>query len=789
MPLLANVLYRFNDFELDPARRLLARDGNAVPLSPKAFEVLVYLVANPGRVATREEIMKGVWPESFVEEGNLSQHISWLRKALAESADLIVTIPGRGYQFTADVQMVSRANGSPLLPSDLIPAGQMLTQFGESAGSVIGESTEAAVATHPRRRLPFIRSPRRWIAWSAVAVMLAAAVTAYTWKRFAKPPELRKLVVAEFTNSTGDEAFDRTLKRALEIDLAQSPYMDVMGGGEAAGTLRLMGRDANSALTPEIAKEACVRSNRQVMVAGAIASVGSEYLLTLEATDCNSGKQLAGAKAEAESKEKVLAALDSVAGRVRSGLGETRLSMESFQVPIAEATTTSLEALKWYSIGYDMSPSDDNQRLPFFQKAVELDPKFAMAYGVIASIYYNEGEQNLATQYFQKAYDLSGHISEKEKVVLQAHYYSEGRNDLEKGIEAYRLWGQTYPNDWAPWIDIANDYNQLGEYPQAIVAAQHALQMAPKPAINSSVLARAYAHANRYIEAEAVGQQAIQKKTDSTGLHATLFQIAYAENDPDAVARETRWAHDHDDGWYPWYFVSLQAEAAASGGKYHQSEDLFHKAHEIAAHKDLTEAADDLLMEEAEKELAFGMQADARSTLQLVGKADRASADFAVLSAECGDTAPAEHYLAAHADPNSQGTVTAFIDLPRVRAALAMYRGKPLDAIAALEPASLYELATYEILTQRGQAYLVARQGEMAERQYEKILANPGVDALSMFYPLSHLGLARAYALENKSNESRVEYEKFIATWKGADADLPVLRQARQEYAHLPAKH
>lgn len=778
MSLATKGLYRFGEFELDCGKRTVTRAGERVALSPKAFEVLVCLVANPGRIISKDELMKAVWPDSFVEEGNLAQHISGLRKAMGDRADLIVTVPGRGYQFAAPVEQVAEtALAEPERGGETV-----VQRVRERTRIVVTETALPALPAPATRTLGLTQ--RGWMAAVAAAAIMLAAVSIYLWKRSVPPPESRKVVVADFVNATGDPALDQTLKRALEIDLGQSPYLDVMGQGEAARTLQLMGKPPASALTPDVAKEVCVRTNRQVVLAGTIASVGREYLLTLQATDCNSSRPVAGAKAEAGSKEKILAALDSVAGRVRAGLGESKLSLESFQVPIEQATTSSLEALKAYSMGSYLNV-DDSQKLVFFQKAIQLDPQFALAYSRIATVYYNNGEVNVATPYFQKAFDLSGHVSEKEKIRIQAHYYAEGMADLQKGIETYQLWASTYPNDWVPWVDLANDYTQLGQYPEAIDAAQHAMRISPDMPINYSVLARAYARANRFAEGNAVVQQAIQKKFDYDGMHGTLFDIAIAENDQATLAQEIKWGQDHASGWYGWFFPDREAGAAAAAGKMLEADALFRQSYDIAQHEYLPDAADEVLMDQATVQLAVDRPEAARATLAAVGQADRNSTEFMILQAQCGDASAAEHYLAAHSGDAYSGTVQAHIDLPRLRAALAMRKGKPLDAIAALEPATPYELATYEVLWQRAEAYRLAKQGEQAASEYQKILANPGIDPVDVLYPLAHLGLARALALQNKAAESRASYEKFFALWKDADADSPVLHEARLEYAHL----
>jgi DNA-binding winged helix-turn-helix (wHTH) protein/tetratricopeptide (TPR) repeat protein len=788
-------LYRFDEFELSRARRVLLRDGQPVPLLPKTFEVLCCLVDNPGRVLAKDEILKTVWPESFVEENNLTQHISLLRKALGDRARYIVTIPGRGYQFTADViaepAAPPNATTSPMtMDAPLDPnAGKVPAQALPDIGvQTFAQGTEPASPSAPRsprlqRRVPL------WVKFVSAAALLAAISGAgfSAWKKWAKTPELRKVMVADFSNTTGDPTFDHTLKRALEIDLEQTPYIDVMSEREAMGTLALMGRGKDSVLTADVAREICERSNRQVLLTSSILPIGREYLLTVEASDCASGKKLAAAKAQAPAKEKVLAALDSVADRVRRGLGESSQSMENYQVPIVQATTASLEALRSYSIGQSMDAQgkSETEALPFYQRATELDPQFAMAYGAIANEYYNLSEPNLAAQFYKKAFDLSDRVSAKEKLVLEAHYYSEGVQDMARGIDIYRQWAETYPRDWVPWVDLANDYTQIGQYIPAIAAGRQALRLQPDRAINYSVLARALMRANQFAEARSVGLEAIRRDRDSTGLHASLYQIAAAAREPNTLAQETLWAANHESEWYGWYFLFLRAEAAAAAGRHKKAEDLFHSAWETAERENLPEAADQILLRQASIELSFGLPAAARGTLSRAHNPNPDLADAAVVRAELGDRSLAQRFLSAHSADAASGTLLADVDLPRVRARLAMQQGKPLDAVTALEPARPYELASYTVLTERAEAWLKAARPELAIPEYQKILANQGVDPLSPRYPMAHLGMARAYARQKKVGESRARYERFFALWKDADSDLPVLMQARAEYARL----
>jgi DNA-binding winged helix-turn-helix (wHTH) protein/tetratricopeptide (TPR) repeat protein len=777
-------IYRFDEFELDRSSRTFSRLGAPIPLYPKAFEILIYLVANPGRVVTKEELFKAVWPEAFVEEGNLARQVSSLRKALGDRASCIVTVPGRGYQFGARVEGTISDDGSLHDQTKEI----LVQRVRERTQVVIEESFPAPVALPSHAPIPFSRRiSRRMLAWFAFGMVLVAAAAIYGWIRFSRPPELRKAMVADFTNTTGDATFDRTLKRALEIDLEQSPYMDVMSDGEALSTLRLMGRNDDVPITPEIARELCERSNRQVLLAGNIAQLGGEYLLTLEATDCASGKRVTGAKAEAASREKVLAALDSLVNRVRSGLGESGRSLSSYQVPIQEATTTSIEALKSFSMGIDMQlhGKDETETLPFFQRAVELDPKFAMAYGAIGSDYYNLNEMNLAAQYYKKAVDLSGPVSAKEKLILKAHYYAEARNDLPHGIETYRQWAQIYPNEWTPWADMANEYTELGQYTPAIADGERALQIEPNLAVNYGVLVRAYRRANRFAEAKSTGLQAIQRHLDSANLHGSLYQIAIAEHDAGAHTREAKWAADHSQGWYGVFFADVQAEEYAFMGKYRESERAFRNAWDTAERQKMPESADDILLDEAFVEFSFGQTAAAHATLARVRKLDPDAPDAPELQAQLGNTSLAEAFVAAHGAETDPGTLMNFVYLPRVRAALAMQRGKPLEAIDALETASPYELADYNVPFERATACLLAKRPDLAVPEFKKILSNPGIDSVSILYPLAHLGLARAFALQVNKAGSKSEYKAFLAIWKDADPDIPVLQQARREYAQL----
>jgi tetratricopeptide (TPR) repeat protein len=512
--------------------------------------------------------------------------------------------------------------------------------------------------------------------------------------------------------------------------------------------------------------------------------------LTLEATDCISGKKLTEAKAEAASKEAVLAALDSTADRLRHNLGESAKSVERFQVPIAQATTPSLAALKAYSIGEDMVGrlgKDETETLPVFQRAVELDPDFAMANVAIATDYNNLNEQRLAQPFYQKAFDLSGRVSEKERLYIRAHYYADSKKDLDQGVKEYRLWAETYPRDWGPWLNIAKAYTQTGQYASAVAAGEQALRLDANRAINYSVLATAYMRANRFADAKSTILRAEAIGKDSNDLHCLRFQLAFLEGDQATMAREVALTHGKPSEWRA---LTLQGFAAALSGRYRLAEQLFHNAHDIAEHENLAESAADILIDQASVEFASGMPLAARATLSRVRKEDMDNPDFALLIAQLGDISFAQHLLAQYSATDHSGTLTKYAYAPRLRAEIALQQKKPLEAIAALEPATPYELAGGLIaFAQRGEAYRRAEQLPNAEAEYRNILVHRGLNPLSPLFPLAHLWLGRAEARAGDVQGSRAEYEKLFALWKDADKDLPVLIAARKEYAELTATH
>ena len=779
MPLRVHELYRFDSFELDVSARVLTRDNAPVALKPKDVDVLKYLVLNAGRVVTKAELIQAVWPDAFVEENNLTQHISALRKALDDKAGYIVTFPGRGYRFSAPVQVEHPVDFLP----EAIP-GDVFVQRVRERTHVVIEQSQPASPPHalPADGLSRRKVTLRWTAVVAVTAALFALAATQAWKLFAHPSQLSDVVLADFINTTGDAAFDHTLSQALEIDLAQSPFLNLLPRSRVRETLAQMQRKTDEALTPDLAREVCERNNAQAVLHGMIASFGKKYLVTLAADSCVSGKRVAGYKAEAASREEVLGALDTVAGRVRRQLGESAASLERFQTPVEQATTSSLEALQLYSQAQE-DRNETRASLALYQRAAALDPNFASAYYGIGVSYYRLSDPGQAALSIKKAFDLREGTTQRERMNIEIAYYYFGNYDTEAAVRSLKLFIETYPNNSAKsWANLCNLYTQLGDYAQAIPAGEQALRMDPHSALRAETLSRAYKRANRFADAKRVAGAAAAEGGTGWGVHSILFQVAYAENDQAKLKAETDWGLTHPQLDRT---LSNLAFASATSGKLREAIDYFSRAQAEALREGDTGFADDILHGKARVLVESGEVEQARSVLkQHTGDASEAS-DLVFLQAETGDVAPARRFVAAFNPLTEKDTVHIYFDLPLVRAQLALQTHKPLDAIQQLEPARPYQLRDFYVPSVRAQAETEAGLLDAAAADYRLILDHQGVDPISPLYPLAHLRLARVLALQKKTDEARQQYRAFLDAWKNADPGLPLLQTAKSEYAKL----
>ena len=773
--------YQFGPFLLDPAERVLTRDGAPVPLTFRVFEMLLTFVRSPGRILTKDELLEAVWPGRYMEEGSLKQAIFTLRKVLSGSEDetqYIVTAPGRGYCFTPPVQTIPPLPAKPAMRDSFIAD---TLQPPAPAASPIQD-------TSPVRSAPAINPAFRYGAIIATLAVLVAGVILFGWNRNTAPLPAKPsaLVIADFQNLTNDPALGAVLGKVLEIDLAQSPFLSLIPPQRVSETLRLMERPEDAALTPALAQEVCARDAGNAFLSGAVATVGSRFVVTLEARDCNSGKSLAQDKTEAAREEDVPSALDALAVRIREGLNESSTSIRQFDVPIMQATTSSFEALKSFSLGERSRVHGDNTTaLPFYKRAVELDPSFALAYEQLGNAYFGLREFELGKTYYRRAFDLKDRTSENEMLRISANYYQRLGN-FEEAARGYQLWTQTYPRDWSPWANLTNLLTNMARYDDAIAAGKVALQLNPDHYGPYSVLARAYKRATRFADAKAVGRLAIAKGFDSWDLHGLLYEIAFAEGDSTTMAAQV--AKEKGKPTETW-MLDYEALAAATEGQVGRSRALFAKAIEIAKAQgpDSREEVTAFYVDEIEMLAILGCKQEALALSQTAPGLDE-NEDAPLALAVVGNFSTAEQRATALTLSHPGSTEINDAEVPLAHTAIDLGQGNPDKAIAAVQPALPYEMRDFWTASLLGQAYLATKAPGAAANEYRKILAARGVDGTSPLYPLAYLGLARALRMAGRISESRANYEKLFAFWKDADADLPVLVDAKREYAQLPAQ-
>jgi DNA-binding winged helix-turn-helix (wHTH) protein/tetratricopeptide (TPR) repeat protein len=749
-------LYAFGSFVLDPMRHVLTLRGVPVPLTPKAFDALLYFVENPGRVISKDELLSVLWPARVVEESNISQTIFTLRKALTgtgEEERFIVTAPGRGYRFAAPVRL------EPWKPT----------------------AVPEALAARPRRAA-FPAPARILAALVLVAAVTGAGVSAWWWAGRSASTDDAAVILVTFQNDADDTAFDRVLGKALEIDLAQSPFLKILSESQIQDTLGLMLRAKDEKLTPETAREVCARNQGRAVIDGTIAALGTKYLLTLAATDCVSGKAIDEEKEEVAGKEEVVGALDRLTGRIRAKLGESDDSLAKFAAPLLAEKTASFDALKAYSEARSLYEHGKRaESIEMFQHAIELDPNFVMAYADLSAVYGSMHENKLDVANITKAYELRDTVNERQKFFIVARYHRSVTKDLNETVRTYRLWTETYPRDSSAWANLASTETWMGQYGPAIEAARNGLALSPGVENTHVILARALLHAGALDEARKVCEQSVDKGIAGEDTRGLLMQIGYAQHDDALMSQQVEWAKGKTGE------RAMRAETALiafSQGKVKQGLRLFDEMAELGKQQglhDYTAAA------RARSIIDFGLEDQARQILAGLPQ-DSDSMDYLFALAEVGDEARAEEILRQDLSASPTDTLLNDLFAPQVRAALALRHGHGADAVAALRPATPYELRVFDAVYLRGLAYLAAGDGAGAAGEFQKILNNQGIDPVSPLYPLSRLGLARADGLKNDFAAAKREYESFFAAWKDADPDVPILIQARQDYSAIVQK-
>ncbi len=623
------------------------------------------------------------------------------------------------------------------------------------------------------------------IYWRSHSSAPAAVATALT--------EKDTVVLADFDNKTGDAVFDDALKQALAVQLGQSPFINILSDRRAGETLRLMGREPNTRITTELARELCIRTGSKAIVLGSISNLGGQYVIGVDAVGCSNGDTLAKEQEEAASKQDVLKALGKAVASLRSKLGESLASIQKFDVPV-EATTASLEALKAFSMGITtFRTKGDAASIPFYKRAIELDPNFASAYAALGVAYINLGQASLASASIEKAYALRDKVSEREKYRITSLYYGLVTGELEQASQVFELWAKSYPLDSVPPGSLGDLYTQLGQYDKAVTEAQQGLRLEPS-IVGYTNLAGDYLALGRSDDAEKAIEQAKARNLDGDFLHQEIYYLSFLKGDAAEMERQVAWAQGKpgtED-----LLLSVQSDTEAYYGRLAKARDFSRRAVDAASRADAKEAAAlwqiNAAMREAELGNSVVAQHDVASALALAPGRDVKL--FAALAlARAGETARAKALAEELEKKYPLRTVLKVYWLPTIKAAMELNANNPTQALVLLEAAAPYELGQPPQLQLgtmypayiRGNAQLMAHNGPAAAAEFQKFLDHRGILINFPFGALAHLGLARAYALSGDTAKAKAAYQDFLTLWKDADPDIPVLKEAKTEHAKL----
>jgi DNA-binding winged helix-turn-helix (wHTH) protein/Tfp pilus assembly protein PilF len=770
-------IVRFGSFEVDLQEGKLTKAGIRIRLQAQPLQILALLLERPGQLVTREEIRQKLWShDTFVEfDDALNTAVRKLRTALNDSADnprFLETIPRRGYRFVAPVARTPE-------PETLVP-------------------------NTPRVR------PHPYLYPLLFAALILAGVAVAAFRHFHHPvfaiTPRDTIVLADFANTTGDPVFDDTLQTALNVSLRQSPFLNLLSGSEVAKTLQQMTRPASTKLTPDVARELCQRSGSKAYLAGSIGSLGSEYVLGLKAANCQNGDTLAQELVTAASKEKVLDALGAAASRLRGELGESLATVQKFDVPLVQATTSSLEALQALSLGRKASDEKGPAAaLPFDQHAIALDPNFAMAYRAVGIDYTNLSEMGRAGEYFTKAFQLREHASEREKLTINAEYYSYATAELDKGAQTFQEEIEIYPRDEAAYVNLGLVYAAEGQYEKAAEITRQGARLAPDAVSDYENLANYSLALQRFDETRQVIHEAQARKVDDFILHNALYALAFLAADSAAMAEQQQWFASKPE--FENVGIALASDTDAHGGHVAKARELIKRAVHSAVRADNKENGAVYLAITAQREAAFGNTEQARQmaadALKLAPASQGAESEAALAFALAGDTTRAES-LAQHLKKRFPlDTQMQALWLPAIQAQLALDKREPAVALDILQAGSPIEFGQIPFVNNisclysvyvRGEAFLAAGQGNAAATEFQKILDHSGIVWNCWTGALAHLGVARANALQSRTSPAGGEaarlralaaYKDFLTLWKDADDDVPILKQAKAEYAKL----
>jgi len=780
----AEDLVRFEDFELDLRSYQVRRSGRMLRLERIPMEVLFLLVERRGQLVTRDEIVEKLWGKNvFLDTDNaINTAIRKVRQVLKDDPEqprFVQTVTGRGYRFIGQISEV------------VVPPAKEPTQEQPASRSPATTAAPTGIAKRPKLIVP------------AVVAVLALSVGGYFYLRRApKLTDRDTIVLADVSNTTGDSVFDGTLRQGLAVQLEQSPFLSLISEERTQQVLRLMGKPADARLTPQIAREICQRTASAAVLDGSIASLGSQYVLGLRAEDCRTGDVLAEEQVQAARKEDVLNALGQIASKFRTRVGESLTTVKKHDTPLAEATTPSLEALRAYSEGWKvLSSTGSADAVPFFEHAIEIDPKFAMAYAALGRMYGDIGESALSAMNTSKAYELRDRISDQERFFITLSYDLQVTGNLEKAQQTCELWMQTYPRAWFPHALLAGGiYPSIGKREESVEEAKIALGIDPDFSIGYSLLADGYLALERTAEAEKTLQRASERKLDIPDFNVQRYVIAFLKDDNTGMEREAALPREKPgvDDW----MSNAEAYVSAYSGHLEEARKMSRRAADLArkAERRDTEALyeADAAMREALFGNALAARKRAGDAVELSKSRDvEYGAAFAL--ALSGDSSRSQGLTEDLSRRFPEDTIVRFTYVPTIRALVALNHSQPSKAIELLQTAISYEGGTpieggSEFLLGagslypayvRGLAYLASHHRAEAAAEFQKILDHRGVVLCDPIGALVHVQVARTYALSGDKTKAKSAFQDFFTMWKDADPDIPILKQAQAEYGHL----
>ncbi len=787
--------YRFGVFEANLQSGRLFRQGQPVRLQEQPFQELLALLERHGEIVTRDELRERLWPgDTFVEfDKSLGVALTKVRAALGDDAAnprFVETIPKRGYRFIAPVSVEAASPEATLTPAspDLV-----VTTPPAVADAALDRSPAAAASTGVERNH---FSLRRALIVAVVVVALAglAIVTFRKGTRRSTASAGRvSVVIAEFSNNTGDTVFVGSLRRAAAVALRQSPFLSVMGDPAIADTLQALGRAPDDTLTAPLARDVCMHAHGSVLIDGAISLAADTYTLLVDATRCGDGGPIDRETQTFTKRDEALQALGRAVEQVRTALGESRESLQAYDVPLQVATTDSLEALRAFHLGMDLRLRADNVRaIPALKTAIALDPQFALAYVQLGSAYSNIGDEAEGSPYLVKAFDLRDRVTEPERLSITGRYFDIITREMEKAIENYRLWTGLYPDEWQPFNGLANDANLIGRYDVAAQAATRAVALNGRQLFPRVNLMTAYCALNRFTECEAQARQILTRAPDNSSAHIVLYVLARHAGDEAAAQREIAWAQQHpsDSG-----VLYVEAQDAGLHGRFAEMTRLFRQVARMTQDGGNPEGAGNTLAYSAVINSLAGRAADADADARAaaaLGHNEIILGSIGIVAVRAGRTDAAEQALTTMSRLYPLSTYALGMYAPMVRSAeLSQREPAAADVTAATSAGLPYELGqqgSIELPYLRGLAYMAAGAPESATVEFQKVIDHVGADPVSPLYAMSYLGVARAAAAAGRRDESRQAYERVVQLWKDSPRDAPVVKSALSEAARASAR-